>query len=173
MQTNDRRILIAYFSRKGMNFARGQIVELAKGNTQIAAELIAEQTGGELFQIVPKEDYPFEYRPCVDRAMAEWRSDARPELAGQIDISGYDTIFVCYPNWCGTMPMCVWTFLEGHDFSGKLLLPLCTNEGSGMGSSQADLARLTPGAAVKPGLSIRGCAAADSGNAIAQWIQNL
>ena len=40
------------------------------------------------------------------------------------------------------MPMPVWTFLEGCDLAGKRILPMCTNEGSGMGRSEADIARL-------------------------------
>ena len=172
MELKDKKALVVYFSHKGMNFYDGKVIELAKGNTEIAAELIAAQTGAQLFQLRTKADYPFEYKACVNQAVAEMRSGARPELAEDMDISGYDVIFLGYPNWCGTMPMCVWTFLQAHDFSGKILMPLCTNEGSGMGTSERDLARLAPQALIRPGLSIRGCKAAQSGDNIRQWIQN-
>ena len=63
----------------------------------------------------------------------------------------------------------VWTFLEHFDFSGKTIKPLCTNEGSGMGRSEADLKKLCPGAKVEKGLPIVGGEAAKAQSAIAHW----
>ncbi len=71
-------------------------------------------------------------------------------------MAGYDTVFLCYPNYWGTMPMAVFTFLEQFDFSGKTIRPLCTNEGSGLGSSPADIRRLCPDAVLTPGLAVTG-----------------
>ena len=85
-------------------------------------------------------------------------------------IDGYDTIILAYPNYWGTMPMAVFTFLENYDFSGKTILPLCTNEGSGMGGSERDLRRACPGANVKSGLSITGSSAADSKESVRRWL---
>ena len=66
--------------------------------------------------------------------------------------------------------MAVFTFLERYDFSGKTILPLCTNEGSGMGKSERDIKKLAPGAEVKKGLAIIGSSAADSGNTVKRWL---
>ena len=85
-------------------------------------------------------------------------------------IDGYDTIILGYPNYWGTMPMAVATFLERYDFSGKTILPLCTNEGSGMGASERDVRRYAPGAEVKTGLSILGSAAAESKEQVRRWL---
>ena len=85
-------------------------------------------------------------------------------------IDGYDTIVLAYPNYWGTMPMAVFTFLEHYDFSGKTILPLCTNEGSGMGGSERDIKRTCPGAVVKSGLAITGSTAANSREAIKRWL---
>ena len=85
------------------------------------------------------------------------------------DIRPYDTIFVCYPCWCGTAPMCVFTFLEHYDLTGKKIVPLCTNEGSGMAHSEQDLQASCRGATVVPGLSVKGHQAKDSEAVIAAW----
>jgi len=66
--------------------------------------------------------------------------------------------------------MAVFTFLEHYDFSGKTILPLCTNEGSGMGGSERDIKRTCPGAVVKSGLSVTGSGAANSGEAVKRWL---
>ena len=50
--------------------------------------------------------------------------------------------------------MAVYTLLERYDFTGKTILPLCTNEGSGMGSSESNIKKLASGATVKKGLPI-------------------
>ena len=72
------------------------------------------------------------------------------------DMDSYEVIYIGYPNWWGTMPMAVFTFLESYDFSGKTIIPYCTHEGSGMGSSERDIKKLCPNARVLPGLAIRG-----------------
>ena len=66
--------------------------------------------------------------------------------------------------------MAVATFLERYDFSGKTILPLCTNEGSGMGSSERDIKKYAPGADVKKGLSVTGSAAANAGASVKTWL---
>ena len=81
----------------------------------------------------------------------------------------YDTIVLGYPNYWGTFPMAVATFLERYDFTGKTILPLCTNEGSGMGSSESDIKKSAKGATVKNGLAITGSKAADSKDAVKNW----
>ena len=75
-------------------------------------------------------------------------------------IDEYDTIILGYPNWWGTMPMVCYTFLESYDFTGKTIIPFCTNEGSGMGSSVRFIKKLCPGATVEDGTPIHGAEAA-------------
>ena len=85
-------------------------------------------------------------------------------------IDEYDTIILAYPNYWGTMPMAVFTFLEAFDFTGKTILPLCTNEGSGMGGSERDIKKTCPGADVKAGLPITGSQAANSKVSVQKWL---
>ena len=68
------------------------------------------------------------------------------------------------------MPMAVFTFLEAFDFTGKIVLPLCTNEGSGMGGSERDIKHTCPGVEVKRGLSVTGSQAANSRGAVQKWL---
>ena len=168
------KVLIVYYSRRGENYWNGAIKNLSKGNTEIVAEMIARLTGGDLFQVDTAQPYAADYHACVDEARTEFRQGARPELKEYLDsVEGYDTVFVGYPNWCGTMPMPVWTFLESGDFSGKVIAPFCTNEGSGLKRSVDDINRLCPGAYQKEGLSIRGCQVGSARGDIERWLKKL
>lgn len=164
--------LIVYYSRSGENYRNGSIVKLTKGNTERIAEMIAGITGADLFELRTVKDYPADYHQCTEVAMAELRSQARPELEEYPEsLDGYDTVYLGYPNWWGTMPMAVLTFLERYDFTGKRILPFCTNEGSGLGSSERDLKRACPTADVRPGLSIHGAEAGQSRAKVEAWLR--
>ena len=165
--------LIVYYSRKGQNYWNGSIKNLAKGNTEIIAEMIQQAVGGDLFEIDTVKAYPEDYYTCIEEAKQELRAQARPELKGDAEnLEDYDTIFLGYPNWWGTMPMAMCTFLEHHDFAGKTVIPFCTNEGSGMGSSEKDIRKLCQGATVLAGLSIHGAEAAQAKGKVEAWLKN-
>lgn len=166
------RTLIVYYSRKGENYWNGTIKNLEKGNTEIVAEVIADATGGDLFEVETVKTYPADYYACIDEAKAELRSGGRPKVKAYAEnMDGYDTVFVGYPNWWGTMPMAMFTFLEHYDLSGKRIIPFCTNEGSGMGSSERDLKKICKGAKVESGLSIHGAEAAQSRAKVEAWVR--
>lgn len=167
-----KRILIIYFSRAGHNYVNGSISNLPVGNTEIAAKKIQELTGGDLFKIQEVNRYSDDYDVCTKEAQHELRINARPELVEKLDsIDGFETIILGYPNWWGTMPMPVWTFLESYDFSGKTILPLCTHEGSGMGSSELDIKKLCPDATLEKGLAVRGGSVKNAGKDIEAWLK--
>lgn len=164
------KALVVYYSRKGENFMPGGIQVLTKGNTAYAAEYIQKALNADIFEVETVKPYAENYKACCGEAIAEAKAKARPEIKEYVaDISGYDTIFVCYPNWCGTAPMCIFTFLEHYDLTGKKIAPLCTNEGSGLANSEKDIADACPGAILLPGLSVRGHQAKDSEETIAAW----
>ena len=87
----DSKILVAVFSRADENYSVGTIT---KGNTMVLAEMIAEKTGGELFEIKPAKPYPKDYKTTTEIAKREQNENARPALLNDKDISGYDTIFL-------------------------------------------------------------------------------
>lgn len=153
----EHKILVAYFSRKGSNYVAGDIVDLPVGNTAAVAEMIREKTGADLFEIRTVRAYPADYHETTEVAKAEKNSNARPEIVGSVpNIEQYDVVILGYPNWWGTVPMAIHSFIEKHRLEGKTILPLCTHEGSGMGSSERDLRKALPGCVLKKGLPIKG-----------------
>ena len=180
----ESNILIAYFSRVGnMNFDENiDAVTSASvnmdgsnvsGNAQLLAEMAQKVTDGDLFFIETVEKYPAEYRGTTDQAKTEQNEDARPELSSYVEnMDAYDTVILIYPNWWGTLPQPVFTFLEEYDFSGKTILPLCTHEGSRLGRSESDIASLCPGARLLDGLSVRGADAGSARTEVEEWISN-
>ncbi|MBR2682110.1 MAG: NAD(P)H-dependent oxidoreductase [Atopobiaceae bacterium] len=162
--------LVAYFSRAGQNYGHGGIVDLPKGNTEILAKAIADALDAPLFRIDTVEPYPADYYATTDQAKRELREQARPAIKGPLpSMEGVDKIVLGYPNWWGTMPMAVKTFLDSVDLNGVTIVPFCTNEGSGLGGSVGDLRRSYPAATVKEGLSITGTSAASSTGKAVAW----
>lgn len=168
------KILVAYFSRRGQNYASGEIVELKIGNTEAVAKMIQAKLGADLFEIKTVKPYPLDYKQTTEVAKREQREDARPELTASIQNFGqYDMVILGYPNWWGTMPMAVKTFLESYDFAGKTIAPFCTHEGSGLGMSVTDIKRLCPKAQVLKGLAIHGTHAQESGKDVDAWLKKI
>ncbi len=164
--------LIVYFSRTGENYVNGTIKKLSVGNTETAAKLIQSKTGADMFKLVPLVSYSEDYNECIAQAKDDQRRGARPELTAYPDsIEQYVTIYLGYPNYWGTMPMCVFTFLEHFDFSGKIIRPFCTHEGSGLGNSVSDIKKLCPNAKVGTGIAIHGARADKSGSDIDKWLK--
>lgn len=168
------KVLIAYFSRKGNNYVSGVIENLPIGNTQVVAQKIQQLTDGTLFEIKTEHVYALDYTLCTKEAQQELKHNARPALVGVMpDISKYDRIILAYPNWWGTMPMGVFTFLEKVNLTGKKVFPLCTHEGSGMGESEKDLKKACLHGTVGQGLAIYGSRVnlADTDEKIAKWLK--
>lgn len=154
------KILVAYFSHSG--------------NTRVIAQLIQKQTGGTLFEIQAAKPYPQDYDEVVAVAKKEKAANARPVLKNHLsNVQEYDVIFLGFPNWWGSFPMAVATFLEENDLAGKIVIPFCTHEGSYMGSSESDLAKLEPKAIRLEGLPIRGRSVKDAQVEVSEWIKKL
>ena len=153
-KVGNSKILVAYFSRAGDNFEVGVI---EKGNTKIVAEMIAEKTGADMFEIQPLKAYPADYRECTEVAKQEQSENARPEIVALVgNLSDYDTIFLGYPIWWSDFPMVVYTFLENQDFSGKTIIPFCTSGGEYMTGHEGEIPSIARGSKVRKGIGIRG-----------------
>lgn len=158
--TSNKKVLVAYFSHSG--------------NTQVIANEIHETVGGDIFQIKTVDPYPTDYNAVVDQAKKEQQDNYRPKLATKVEnIDSYDVIFVGYPNWWGTMPMAVFTFLEEYNLSGKTIIPFCTHEGSGLGRSVTDIKKLCPQSTIEDGLAIRGKNVENGKEDVPEWLQDL
>ncbi len=165
--------LVIYFSRSGENYFGGELKNIEKGNTEVVAEYIKELDGADLFKVEPANEYPADYMKCIDVAKKEQQADARPEIKETLtDISVYDTIYIGFPNWWGTLPMPMFTQLEELDFTDKIVKPFVTHEGSGFGSSQKDLKKLCAGAEIRNGLSIPGADVYDAKGIVNAWIED-
>ena len=147
--------LVLYFSRTGEQYVVGVI---DKGNTAIVAEMIAEQTGADLFEVLPADDhYPMTYEALTDVAKQEQNDNARPAYSGELpDLSKYSTIFIGAPVWWGDWPMIMYTVFENNDFSGKTLIPFSTHEGSGLSGFDEKLEDVCPDSTIGKGLAIEG-----------------
>lgn len=166
--------LIAYFSRADENYFSGTLRTVPVGNTEIAAKMLQELNGADLFRIDPLIPYAKDYNECIAQAQEDQKRGARPELKAYPDsLDTYDTIYLGYPNYWGTMPMPVFTFLEHFDLTGRRICPFCTHEGSGLGHSEDDIRRLCPGANVEKGLAIHGSSVKHAGEALRKWTERL
>ena len=165
------KTLIAFFSRADENYFGGAMRYVKVGNTEIVVNGMKEMIEADTFKIEMKEPYSPVYMTCIEEAKKDLRAKARPELVSMPEsIDEYDSVVLAYPNYWGTMPMAVFTFLENFDFSGKTILPLCTNEGSGMGGSERDIKKTCPGAVVKSGLAVTGSEAANAAGRVKKWL---
>ena len=153
-------VLIAYFSWSG--------------NTEQVAQIIQQETGGDLFEIAPATAYTDDYNELLDIAQQEQSDNARPELAGQVENwEQYDTIFVGYPNWWSDAPMAVYTFLESYDWSGKTLIPFNTSASGGFGRSLSGIEESAAGAEVLEGLDLTESELSDAESRISEWLTGL
>ncbi len=160
---------VVYFSRAGQNYIAGEIQDLKEGNTYVTAHKIALHLHSLFFELKPVDPYPVDYHECTERAQRELERQDRPALADDLDISGIDTVVLCYPCWFDTFPRAVATFLELHSFAGKTIIPVCTHEGSGMGHSESELKKMCPKSEIKRGLAIRGSQCHECDAAIAKY----
>lgn len=171
----DSSVLVAYFSLVDIVPEGADAVSHATpvtGNTETAAAVIAELTGGDLFAIRTEQSYPVSHSAASAVAEDEMRRDARPALSTHLDdLDGYDVIFLGYPIWWYIEPMAIRTFLEEYDFAGKTIIPFCTSLGAGVGRSEDNIAALVPSAAVVEGITLR--TGRDSQSQIEAWLDEL
>lgn len=155
-----QKILVVYFSHSG--------------NTREIANQIYEKVGGDTFEIKTVNSYSSDYDTVVAQAKQEQQSGYKPELKEKVsNIDSYNVIFIGYPNWWGTMPMAVFTFLESYNFSGKTIIPFCTHEGSTLGRSVDDITKLCPKATILEGLAVRGGDVKKAHNDVAEWLSKI
>ncbi|MBQ7220094.1 MAG: NAD(P)H-dependent oxidoreductase [Synergistaceae bacterium] len=165
----EAKSLVIIFSRADENYGVGYITV---GNTMKLAQMIAAKTGSELFEVSPAKKYPADYDICIDVAKKEQNRNDRPAIAEDKDISEYDTIFFGYPVWWGDIPMCMYTFIEAHDWTGKRVIPFCTHEGSGTGRTEGTLKRTMKGANIAKALAVRGATAQQGGSGVERSVDN-
>lgn len=146
----ENKVLVAYFSNTG--------------NTEEAAQRIAEYTGGDLAEIQRAE----EYGDLYEEAEAEILDGVHPEITISVDnVEDYNTIFVGYPIWWDEAPAMIGTFLSDYDFAGKTIIPFCTSASDEIDNSLHIFSELCPDAEIAEGLT------ANDLDDIEPWLQSL
>lgn len=177
-----KKILIVYFSvpetdgiDTSSSASRVATTDGVVGNTQYVANIIQQETSGDLFRIETKQTYPGTHDDLLEFAYEERSEDARPELKSEIEnFDEYDTVFIGYPNWNADLPMPLYTFLDQYDFSGKTIIPFSTHGGSGFSQTIDTIAELNPNATiVSNGLTISRNDVSSSELEVKEWIENL
>lgn len=171
-----RKSIVVYFSLAGEQYNVGKISE---GNTEIIAEMIADETDSDLFRIETVRSYSVDdHRALLDEARTEQRENARPALKSDVqNFERYGTIYIGYPIWWGDIPMPVYTFLESHDWSGKTVVPFATHEGSGLSGTERNIRSSCRNADVLKGLAVRGRTAqtnrASARKEVRLWLEQI
>lgn len=158
------KVAVVYFSKTG--------------NTQFLAQEISRLSGGTLIEVKTVEPYPENYRATTRKAKIEQEENARPEITMSGSIEDADYVFIGYPNWWGTLPMALFTYLEQVSTANKTIIPFCTHEGSQLGRGPHDIRRLCPSSTILAGYAQRGgdlelVKSSRSVNALHQWLASV
>ncbi len=149
----------------------------ATGNTETAANYIAEAVGGDLFELEPADPYTDEdlnYNDENSRVSQEHADESLRDVELTADTvenwEEYDTVFIGYPIWWGIAAWPVDSFVEANDFTGKTVIPFCTSASSGLGDSGALLAEMAGTGDWQEGMRFRSSVSQED---VASWIDSL
>jgi len=178
------KVLVAYFSRYGNTDYDSDVDATTsasvtvqdgqrQGTTELIARMIANETNGDLHLIETEESYPADFNDVVDQNHQESADGTRPNLTSRVDMDSYDVIFIGYPVWASTTPTPVLSFLESYDLSGKTVIPFCTHDGYGAGSSYSAVSRASSGATVEIGFAVEASDVPSSQSDVKNWLDSL
>ena len=166
-------LLIGGFIMTGLSAKTVFVYFSATGTTERMAKNAAKEMGADIFEIQPVHKYTaadLDWHDKKSLSSIECNDPkSRPEISNKIDISGYDTIVLCYPIWWAYAPKIVYTFVESQNWAGKKMITLCTSGGSGLGRSGTDLSKFAKGADFKGGKDFTHGSAAD----VKKYIEGL
>ena len=181
-QSSGSNILIAYFTaaeNSGVDAVASASYSTvngeAVGRLRAIADMIQQNTGGDLFSIQTSVVYPTDGGELIDYAAQEQDENARPELTSHIEnLDQYDTIFVGYPNWWADLPMAVYSFFDEYDFSGKTIIPFNVHNGSRFSRTIETIQELEPNATViEDGFTISEQNVPEAADDVASWLQEI
>lgn len=140
-------------------------------NTMNLAFEIAEQIDGDIRELIPENNYSFDYNTAVKEVRNQIERGFCPELiSGNESVEDYETIFIGTPNWFKTMAPPVMSFIRQHDLSGKTIIPFCTHGGGGFGQIENDIARECSDSIIVPGIAVNGIAQLEE---VKKWIDDI
>lgn len=125
-------------------------------NTKTVAQELAAKLGADIEELIPVTPYDGDFQATIARCQQEREEGIKAGLQPvKADLAQYETIFLGYPVWFGTMAPPMLSFVESTDLSGKKIVPFCTFGSGGMDSSVRDLKEKQPGAEVLAGYGVR------------------
>ena len=166
----DKKSIIIYFSRADENYFGGEMRYVDKGNTEVIAEYIKDIVGADIFKVEPLNPYPADYMECIEEAKVRTKEHNAPIKENIPYISEYEVIYVGSPIYWGGMPEELFTALKGLDYSGKIVRPFTTHEGSGLSGVPRQLKEICVGAEVLDGLAIVSSQVNNSKKKVEEWI---
>lgn len=166
----DKKSIIIYFSRADENYFGGEMRYVDKGNTEVIAEYIKGITDADMFKVEPLNPYSADYMECIEEAKVRTKEHNAPIKENAPDISGYEVIYIGSPIYWGGMPEELFTALKGLDYTGKIIRPFVTHEGSGLSGVPRQLKDICNGAEVLDGLAITGSQVNNSKQKVEDWI---
>ncbi len=178
------KILIAYFSRCGntnypddvdASASASIVVDNGRfGTTEYVAKMIQDEVGGDIHLIQTVNPYTADFDELRTVNHNEMSNNYLPDLKDtDLDISGYDTVFVGYPVWATDVPQAVISFLNKYDFSGKTVIPFCTHDGYGAGSSYNTIATASKAQNTENGLAIEAKDVPGAKSTVASWLNSI
>lgn len=140
-------------------------------NTKNVAIEIAKQAGGSIRELIPEQNYSFDYNTAAKEVRNQISRGFCPKLiSGNESIEEYQTIFIGTPNWFKTVAPPVMSFLRQNDFTGKTVIPFCTHGGGGFGQIEIDIAKECAGSIMIPGIDINGTVTSEE---ITNWLKEI
>lgn len=183
--TEQRNTLIAYFSRFGnteypddidASTSASVVLDGDKryGTTEYIAGIIRQSVGGDLHLIETKESYPEDFEEVTEKNHDEMEENYLPPLKeSDLHISKYDTVFIGYPVWATDVPQAVLSFLEEYDLSGKTVIPFCTHDGYGAGSSYETVEKASHAGKCLDGLALEAEDVTSAQDTVADWLDSI
>lgn len=180
----ESNILIAYFSRWGnteypdnvdASTSASIVVNGERfGTTEYVARMIQQTVGGDIHLIETVTPYTTDFDELRDVNHNEMANNTLPELKeSDLDISKYNTVFVGYPVWATDVPQAVVSFLNQYDLSGKTVIPFCTHDGYGAGSSYGTISTESKAAQTLDGLAIEAKDVPGAKDTVADWLKSI
>lgn len=183
--TTEKKVLITYFTL-GKNADYPEDVDAITsaslvaedeeiyGTTEYMGKMIQDSVGGDMHLIETEEPYSTDFDSVVDQNHEEMDAGTLPKLkSSDLDISQYDTVFIGYPIWATNAPQAIFSFLEEYDLSGKTVIPFCTHDGYGAGSSYDDIAAVLPNTEILNGLAVEAKDVPEAEDTVTQWLNEI
>jgi flavodoxin len=184
-QTNNQKILIAYFSLHENTAANtnadastsASIVVQGNeraGTTELIAKIIQNTVGGDTHAIQVVSPYPADFQAVIDQNHREQAAGTLPRLKSRApNFAQYNVIFIGYPVWATTVPNAILSFLKENNTSGKTIIPFCTHDGYGRGSSFTAIQNASKSAVMLNGFAVEANQAAASERNVQTWLRGL